>query len=128
MAGKVLENEKMINGIIGQRIREKRVERGLSQQSVADYLELSQQQFQKYEAGRTRISPLNLHRIARYLGTTEAYFMGGLAEADKLLNAGSEGQKSEEERLIRAFSKIRSKSLRKQILTLVEGMLIDEAR
>src|SRR5947207_4257289 len=59
---------------IGRRIRALRLERGLSQASLADGIDLTFQQLQKYEKGTNRVSAGRLQRIAEILNTPVMFF------------------------------------------------------
>ena len=64
---------------VGQRVRERRLQAGLSQLALAGQLGVSFQQLQKYETGRNRISASTLYRLAQLLGVGPAYFFEGYA-------------------------------------------------
>jgi transcriptional regulator with XRE-family HTH domain len=68
MAGQIHE----IDRLVGQRVRSLRVERGMSQTTLATSLGLTFQQLQKYEKGRNRISASKLFQIAKVLGVSVA--------------------------------------------------------
>lgn len=63
---------------VGRRVRLRRKELGISQQSLGDSLSLTFQQVQKYERGANRISASKLYEIGRVLGVSVAYFFEGL--------------------------------------------------
>ena len=65
---------------VGQRIRERRVMLGLSQQQLAQLIGVTYQQAHKYERGLNRISAGRLFEIAQALGVPIAWFFEGLAE------------------------------------------------
>jgi len=67
-------NLKTLEREIGQRIRQRRIELGLTQQDLADKLGLSYQQIQKYETGLNRISAGRLFLVAKELLTRLDYF------------------------------------------------------
>lgn len=62
---------------VGQKIRETRLLRGLTQSDVAQKLGLSFQQLQKYETGYNRVSASKMFDIAKLLDVTPAYFFEG---------------------------------------------------
>src|SRR5882757_1745026 len=68
-----------IDGIVGNRIRSRRLEMKLSQQQLADALGVSFQQVQKYEKGVNRVGVGRLQQIADFLKTDMTYFMGDLS-------------------------------------------------
>lgn len=61
-----------IDRVVGQRVRARRIEHGLSQSALAEAGGISFQQIQKYEKGSNRISVGRLVQIASALGTTPA--------------------------------------------------------
>lgn len=63
---------------VGQRIRERRIMLGLSQQQMADLIGVTYQQAHKYERGINRISAGRLYEIAQVLGVPVSYFFEGL--------------------------------------------------
>jgi transcriptional regulator with XRE-family HTH domain len=69
------EEEMIIDQYIGQRMREFRRARGLTQTQVADALDVTFQQVQKYEKGVNRLSASKLMVLAQFLGhpVTEFY-------------------------------------------------------
>ncbi|MBL4645264.1 MAG: helix-turn-helix transcriptional regulator, partial [Rhizobiales bacterium] len=56
-----------IDGYIARRIRQLRILGGFSQKKAAEYLNVTFQQFQKYEAGSNRVSVGKLYLIAEFL-------------------------------------------------------------
>ncbi len=63
---------------VGQRIKEHRLERGITQQELARALGISYQQVQKYENGTNRVSAGRLYILAQALGVRIGAFFEGL--------------------------------------------------
>lgn len=63
---------------VGDRIRRRRTLLGFTQEQLADALEISYQQIQKYETGSNRVSAGRLYQIAQRLDVAVAYFFDGL--------------------------------------------------
>ncbi len=63
---------------VGNRIRERRVMLGLSQQQLAQMIGVTYQQAHKYERGLNRISAGRLFDIAQVLGVPISWFFEGL--------------------------------------------------
>jgi transcriptional regulator with XRE-family HTH domain len=59
---------------VGQRMRERRVMLGLTQQQMAELIGVTYQQAHKYETGINRISAGRLYQIAQALGVDISYF------------------------------------------------------
>ena len=65
---------------VGNRIRMRRLELGMSQEKLGEALGITFQQVQKYEKGTNRVSVSRLHHIAETLGVPLTYFYeGGIA-------------------------------------------------
>ena len=58
------------------RIRELRLERGLSQKEIAAYLHITQQCYSKIETGRMDITGERLILLAKLYGVTSDYLLG----------------------------------------------------
>ena len=67
---------------VGRRVRERRVQRGLSLAELAGALGVSAQQARKYEAGLNGIPAARLPELAALLGVTTAWFFEELDESD----------------------------------------------
>jgi transcriptional regulator with XRE-family HTH domain len=66
---------------VGIRLRARRKEIGASQHDLAQALNMTFQQVQKYEKGINRISASKLLECANYLGVSFGYFVAGLEKA-----------------------------------------------
>jgi transcriptional regulator with XRE-family HTH domain len=82
----VKENEKTNPDdlYIGMRIRIARKEAGMTQSALAEHLELSFQQLQKYEKGTNRVSAARLFKIAKLLDVPHEYFFQDLLQVQPL--------------------------------------------
>ncbi len=63
---------------IGQRLRNRRAELGMSQQELGDMVDVAFQQIQRYERGTNRISGGKLYRLAKGLNIPVSYFYEGV--------------------------------------------------
>src|SRR3954470_23343037 len=92
---------------IGRKIRALRLERGLSQSGLADGIDLTFQQVQKYEKGTNRVSALRLQRISGILNTSVMFFYGGMGAKPKRKERRNSGlalvQTKGAVRLLRAY-------------------------
>ena len=77
---------------VGKNIREIRVTKGLSQEKVAEYLEITFQQVQKYERGSNRVSASRLLRLAQLFNVKIDAFYKGIEELPEMESALSEAQ------------------------------------
>ena len=64
--------EEEIDALVGRRVRELRLQLGLTQTQLADAIGVTFQQVQKYERGSNRISASKLWLIADRLGVSPA--------------------------------------------------------
>ena len=71
------------DALIGNRLRQRRLEMHVSQTELAEQLGISFQQIQKYEKGANRLGVGRLNQIAAILKTDIAYFMGDLGDGKK---------------------------------------------
>lgn len=67
-----------IDVYVGYRLRQRRVLLGLSQKHLAESLDLTFQQIQKYESGLNRIGASRLYQLACVLDTSVGYFFDGI--------------------------------------------------
>ncbi|HEX7799284.1 MAG TPA: helix-turn-helix transcriptional regulator, partial [Asticcacaulis sp.] len=65
---------------VGARVRMRRKFLGMSQEGLAETIDLTFQQVQKYERGSNRISASKLWEIAKALKAPVAYFFEGYGE------------------------------------------------
>ena len=68
---------------IGQRLKELRRMRGLSQKELGDTVSLSLKQIRKYEHGENRISASKLYDFSVILSVQAEYFYEGLGDGTK---------------------------------------------
>ena len=67
---------------VGARLRERRLQLGMTQQRMAELIGVTYQQAHKYEKGTNRIAGGRLYAIARALGVEVSFFYEGMdAEA-----------------------------------------------
>ena len=85
---------------LGERIREQRKARGMSQEMVAGRLGVSRQAVAKWESGQSAPSAENLHRLAELLGTTAGSLLdspavgsGSAEQAYAILRAEREAER-----------------------------------
>jgi transcriptional regulator with XRE-family HTH domain len=109
--------------LVARNIRYQRMQRGLSQDAVAQELGLTFQQLQKYEKGVNRISVGRLVRIAKILNVPVSTLLDGVEdsgahEASPTLRERLSDRLSV--RLIEAFSSISRLETRRAFVTLLE--------
>ena len=62
--------------ILGQRLRELRMERGMKQREMAELLEMTLRNYQRIEGGENNIPTLTLCTLADYFAVTTDYLLG----------------------------------------------------
>jgi transcriptional regulator with XRE-family HTH domain len=114
---------------VGERIRVRRAELGLTQEQLAQALKVSYQQVQKYETGANRISAGRIYEIARKLDVDISYFFEALgpdelSEQTPLEHGGRQRSAIE---LVRKFAQIQDPQVRSAIAGLVKAIVDRQA-
>ncbi len=116
---------------VGQRIREFRILRGLSQSQLAYKINLSYQQLQKYESGRSQITLNRLYQISQALDVPVSAFLpeekqfkvaqggGEYIKNDRILLKVSK----EEAILVSSYRKMEKKEIRECLLSLMKSII-----
>lgn len=123
-----------IDRIIGERIRARRLQIGMSQERLAEAIGVTFQQIQKYEKGVNRIAASRLFDVAAAIDMPIARLFEGIGSSPQKGVAEEEGAGFLHEvlstpdamQLLVAFSAIKSKHVRRHIVELVRAMA-DEA-
>ncbi|MEM6626880.1 MAG: helix-turn-helix transcriptional regulator [Pseudomonadota bacterium] len=107
---------------VGEKIRRRRVLMGFTQEHLAEALEISYQQIQKYETGANRVSAGRLYQIARHLDVVVSHFFEGLDNetGDELIIDQPSSRVTIE--LVRNFSAISENSVRASVVQLVKSL------
>ncbi|WP_375332562.1 MULTISPECIES: helix-turn-helix domain-containing protein [unclassified Candidatus Tisiphia] len=116
---------KQVDQLIGGKISSLRLAKDYTRQQLADLIEVTHQQLQKYEKGINRISTGRLMLIAKALDENIDYFLEGLK------NTGSaEPVLTQHQRICievsRNFMKIRNPKHQQAVNTLVHSLIIQE--
>jgi len=114
---------------VGQRIRARRMAKGMSQTELGALLGVTFQQVQKYEKGVNRVGAGRLVRVAESLDVPVSFFFGGT-------DLGSEDTReilgfldtAYSLRLLRAFSRIPQGAVQRAVVELVESVAPDKSR
>jgi transcriptional regulator with XRE-family HTH domain len=80
------DNDEIFDKIIGLQIRKIRLMRKISQMRLANILNVSFQQIQKYEKGKNACSHKNLKKICEYLDISIDYFSKPLDDLNLTFN------------------------------------------
>src|ERR1700760_4951898 len=107
---------------VGERIRVRRTELGLTQEELARRLGISYQQVQKYETGANRISAGRLYEIAVELNVDVAYFFEGFNSERAAAQMAHGGHNRAAIDLVRNFQEIKDEGLRSALANLLKAM------
>jgi transcriptional regulator with XRE-family HTH domain len=128
-----MNDERAANAIdrkVGQRVRTRRLEIGMSQERLAELLGVTFQQVQKYEKGVNRIAVSRLFDIANALQMPAGRFFEGLSAKGVAENRQDHIEDAlstpEGAQLMALFASIKSQKIRRKVIELVKT-LSDEA-
>ena len=111
---------------VGQRIRDKRNERGMSQTEVANALGVTFQQVQKYERGTNRVGASRLFDLSRILSVPIQYFFAGLNNQSTPIEKEDDNvihlMKPDTVELVEAYYKVENLQVRRQILSTIRSI------
>lgn len=128
-----MNDERSANAIdrkVGQRVRARRLEIGMSQEKLAELLGVTFQQVQKYEKGANRIAVSRLYDISVALEIHAGRFFDNLAAR----GAVAEGRQDyvddalstpEGTELMALFATIKNPKVRRRVLDLVRAVAED---
>ena len=102
---------------VGKKIKQMRALRRLSQTDVAQKLNLSFQQIQKYEIGSNRVAASRLYELSKIFGVPTSYFFEGLAESEI-----ANDNKDLSMQILSAVSSIDDEQLKSRIVTFIEDV------
>jgi transcriptional regulator with XRE-family HTH domain len=112
-----------IDAHVGTRLRSRRLELAISQQSLGRHLGVTFSQVQKYEKGSNRIGAGRLYHLATILDTSVQYFYEGLDDRPLDPAEGcSEHAAADEGRLREAFARISDPGARQALIALASSM------
>lgn len=112
---------------VGSRVRMRRMMLGMSQSTLADGLDLTFQQVQKYEKGTNRMGSSRLQQIANTLQVPVTFFFEGAPGQSKLDGSAPSPAyvtdflaTTDGLALIKAFTQIKEAKLRRSIVDVVK--------
>ncbi len=124
-----------IDGHVGRRLRQRRIELGMSQQKLSAVTGVSYQQIQKYERGTNRVGASMLWVLSEVLNVEPAYFFVGLGRRAKassrfsgLAEAGAEPYRHntlsdrETMELVKAYGAIGDPQVRKGVRQMLAAL------
>ncbi len=131
-----VEGPRLVDVHVGQRVRMRRLFKGMSQSDLARALGLTFQQVQKYERGMNRVSASRLYDLSRVLEVPVSFFFDDLpdnarddarvpsTDAVGLAEAGLSDPlaKRETAELVRAYYGISDLTLRKRVYDMIKAL------
>lgn len=108
-----------IDDQVGEKIRARRVEAGMTQQQLAKILKLSYQQVQKYETGANRVSAGRLFEMADKLGVDVGYFFADVVPNREAVEAKHGGRNRQAIELVRSFGELNDAAIKAALVGLV---------
>ncbi len=117
---------RVIDAHVGQRIRGRRTELGMSQTQVADALGVTFQQVQKYERGANLVGASRLYDLSNILDRPVEYFFEGLTPTPKSEAEGTNLRSPETVELVNAYYKVDNPHVRRQILSTIRSISFGE--
>jgi len=107
---------------IGRRLKLRRLQLGLSQESLGLALGVTFEEVERYETGNLRIEVARLQQIAEILKVPILFFFGGTlrAEREGACNVLDFLDTAYALRLAQAFRRIKERHIRRSIVELVE--------
>lgn len=113
------EKEKKLYSDIGNKLYNLRISSGFTINEVAEAMNLSLQQYRKYELADNRVSLYKLIKLCGIYNVKMSYFLGD--EYDNVsIFTGEERRKKVTRELIKEFSKIDDINARKVVFDLVK--------
>jgi len=109
---------------VGERIRQRRILLGYTQEQLAETLGISYQQVQKYETGANRVSAGRLFQISKHLDVPVGQFFEGIADelAGDDQSVAGDGSYRRIIELVRHFQLIADPAIRNSVLSLVKTL------
>ena len=102
---------------VGKKIKQMRALRRLSQTDVAQKLNLSFQQIQKYEIGSNRVAASRLYELSKIFGVPTSYFFEGLPDDESANTNGSL-----DTQILDAVTSIEDEKIKSRIVTFIEDV------
>jgi transcriptional regulator with XRE-family HTH domain len=103
---------------IGDRIKRRRKEVGITQEKLSEMLDVTYQQIQRYENGTNQLNTEKLQIIASVLGVSVSYFFEDFKE--RVAEPPAQCVSIEDERFLRYFRRISKSDYKRCILTFLK--------
>jgi transcriptional regulator with XRE-family HTH domain len=127
--GRLVGDERSANALdkrLGERVRARRLEIGMSQERLAELLGVTFQQVQKYEKGANRIAASRLYDISIALDIAIVTFFEGIDNRRRKAGSGASYQSAISTpgatELVNTYASITDAKVRKRVVELVKAM------
>jgi transcriptional regulator with XRE-family HTH domain len=107
---------------VGERIRQRRIVLGLTQEQLSQALNISYQQLQKYETAANRVSAGRLFEIATKLDVDIGHFFEGLRAGNREEPMPHGGRNRISLDLVKNFMEIQDSAIRSAVASLVKSL------
>jgi len=119
---------------VGRRLRQRRIELGMSQQKLSASAGVSYQQIQKYERGTNRVGASMLWQLSEVLNVEPAYFFEGLGRRGRARPASGLAEQDGEDyesgalsdretmELVKAYGAIEDAAVRKGVRQMLASL------
>ncbi len=119
-----------VDAYVGNRLKIRRNELGISQTKISEMLGITFQQVQKYEKGLNRIGSSRLYEFSKILKVPVSYFFDGYEISSNCVdNILKDERNSKIEKeivlLVDYFYKLKNPLLRKSVINLLKNILPD---
>ena len=111
-----------VDAHVGRRMKERRTSLGLSQKKVAEAINLSLRQVQKYEEGIDRVGASRLFDISRVLDVPVNYFFQDLDDDAAPVEVAPALDKRETRDLVQAYYRISDPKVRRYVYLLTKSL------
>ena len=115
--------ETNFNVHLGSKLRLRRLALGLTQTKVAQAINVTFQQIQKYEKGTNGISSLRIMQLSKFLRVPVIYFFEGFAEYDNIEKSENSNLDMNYSFLAKLFTSL-SEEQKEKILTVLKNTRI----
>jgi transcriptional regulator with XRE-family HTH domain len=110
---------------MGEKVRARRIDLGMSQSDLAEKLGVSFQQIQKYEKGTNRINAIRLQTVAKILDLEMSAFFENkqMPDVSSLMDVTDKATL----RMLKAYGRIKDQDTRRQIVVMMEAIAAADA-
>lgn len=115
---------KDIDIFVGNKLKYKRKELGLTQKKLGDQVGVTFQQIQKYEKGSNRIPSEKLYKFSNILEVPIKYFFEGFENNILIQTEKNDNNISNKEiiKLVETYKSIKDKNIRESIINLLKDL------